>query len=58
MKWNALWDECKIRAFSVGVWGGVGRAGPAAGGVDTEEKRVWGKKMCAESSRVVAAVDG
>lgn len=58
MKWNALWDECKIRAFSVGVWGGVGRAGPAAGGVDNEEKRVWGKKMCAESSRVVAAVDG
>lgn len=58
MKWNALWDECKIGAFAVGVWGGVGRAGPASGGVDTDEKRGWGKKMRAESSRVVAAVDG
>lgn len=49
MKWNALWDECKIGAFAVGVWGGVGRAGPASGGVDTDEKRGWGKKKCAQN---------
>lgn len=44
MKWNALWNESKIGAFAVGVWRGVGRAGPAAGGIDTKEKRGWGKK--------------
>lgn len=46
MKCNALWDVCKIGAFAVGLWGGVGRAGPAAGGVDAYEE---GLGKCAQS---------
>lgn len=43
MKCNALWDVCKIGAFAVGVRGGVGRAGPAAGGVDADYEEGLGK---------------
>lgn len=46
MKCNALWDVCKIGAFAVGGCGGVGRAGPAAGGVDADEE---GLGKCAQS---------
>lgn len=45
MKCNALWDVCKSGAFAVGVCGRVGRAGPAAGGVDADEE---GLGKCAQ----------